>query len=211
MSSEPVIRVRQAKAEDAGAVAALIHQAGPDIYDYLFSGPDHARDFIAAECRSGRGFCGYRALLVATEGSDLVGVLCRFDAGEYGALQRGTLLDILTYCGVGRCWAVLARARHLAPVLSRPGPYELCLRNGAVAPEKRGKGIGSALFSYAFSEAKARGLRRIMLDVTENNPRARALYERMGFKPGQTSRCRNSRARMLVPASTRMVLDLDAY
>lgn len=205
------MHIREAKAEDASAIAALIHAAGPEIYDYLFLGPDRARDFIAAECQSGRGFCGYPALLVATDGDDIVGVACFFDASTYGALQRGTLQNILTYFGLWRCGPVLARVRHIAPVLSRPGVQEFCLRNFAVAPQQRGQGIGSTLLRYGISKAKARGDRRLLLDVADNNPKARALYERFGFKPGQTSHCRNPRARMLVPASTRMVLDLQAY
>ena len=50
-----------------------------------------------------------------------------------------------------------------------------------------------------------------ILDVAETNPRARALYLRLGFKPEQSMRCRNPRAAEQIPGSTRMVLDLLAY
>ena len=49
-------------------------------------------------------------------------------------------------------------------------------------PEFRGRGIGSRLLQAAISTAWGRGLSRIELTVREDNLRAKALYERMGFE-----------------------------
>lgn len=51
----------------------------------------------------------------------------------------------------------------------------------AVAEERRGLGIGSELMLYFEKTAKEKGIRKLSLDVTNTNPRARALYERLGF------------------------------
>ena len=209
LGREHGIRIRQAKAEDVGAASALLYSAGPEIYDYIFTNAvQTAQGFIASEFRSGTGHCGHRAVLVAEQQGSIVGVACFFDAAEHNRLQRGSLRNILFSYGFWRCWAVLARAQHAAPVISRPGPKEFCLRNFAVATERRGQGIGTALLRHGIAEAKARGLGRLILDVAETNPRARALYARLGFKPEQSMRCRNPRAAAHIPGSTRMVLDL---
>lgn len=50
-----------------------------------------------------------------------------------------------------------------------------------VAPEARGRGIGAALVGEAVAWARRRGLRRLVLDVAEQNASARRLYERCGF------------------------------
>jgi ribosomal protein S18 acetylase RimI-like enzyme len=50
-----------------------------------------------------------------------------------------------------------------------------------VAPEARGRGIGDALVAAVAAWARDRGLRRVFLDVGEQNRSARALYERAGF------------------------------
>jgi ribosomal protein S18 acetylase RimI-like enzyme len=42
-------------------------------------------------------------------------------------------------------------------------------------------GIGTILIRAAEQRIRARGLRRAELSVEENNPRARALYERLGY------------------------------
>jgi GNAT superfamily N-acetyltransferase len=49
-----------------------------------------------------------------------------------------------------------------------------------VESQRRG-GLGEALVATAIERARARGCGRIELDVSQQNPAAWALYERMGF------------------------------
>jgi ribosomal protein S18 acetylase RimI-like enzyme len=203
------IGIRRADPSDGAHIPALIHAAGPEIYDYIFrDGAQKALDFIAAEFRTGAGLCGHRAVSAAVEDGVVVGVACVFDAAEHNRLLRGTLQNIVTVYGMRRSWSVLARAQHVAPVITRPGPGELCLCNLAVAPGKRGRGIGTALLEHGIAVARARGHRRFVLDVAETNPRAAALYARLGLRPEQSARCRDPRAAAHVPGSTRMALTL---
>ena len=51
----------------------------------------------------------------------------------------------------------------------------------AVTREAEGKGIGRALMEHAEAWARERGHQTITLSVFENNRRAQALYERMGY------------------------------
>lgn len=52
----------------------------------------------------------------------------------------------------------------------------------AVSEEAEGAGVGRALMDAAESWARARGFRRLTLNVFEANVRARQLYERAGFR-----------------------------
>ena len=52
---------------------------------------------------------------------------------------------------------------------------------GVLAPY-RGQGVGKALMTAALQKAKLKGLTRIELTVRENNIRAIALYEKLGFE-----------------------------
>lgn len=61
-----------------------------------------------------------------------------------------------------------------------PGEEELLLIG--VRPDLRGKGIGCALLTRAFIEARGRGAERMFLEMRDNNP-AVSLYRRMGFEP----------------------------
>lgn len=52
----------------------------------------------------------------------------------------------------------------------------------AVHPALQSCGIGTFLVGAAEQHIRARGLRRAELAVEEDNPRARALYERLGYR-----------------------------
>ena len=51
----------------------------------------------------------------------------------------------------------------------------------AVVEEMRGLGIGTGLLSLLESIAKEKGIRKLSLEVTNTNKKAKALYERLGF------------------------------
>lgn len=53
----------------------------------------------------------------------------------------------------------------------------------AVVPAARRAGVGQALMERLLAEARARGDRRMGLEVIEQNGAAVRLYERMGFRP----------------------------
>lgn len=52
----------------------------------------------------------------------------------------------------------------------------------AVLPEHRGRGVGHALLQAAEEHARRTGCCKLTLEVQEDNPRARALYDRFGFE-----------------------------
>lgn len=55
------------------------------------------------------------------------------------------------------------------------------IANIAVAREARGQGIGGLLLDHALTEAAARGVQAVYLEVRESNTSARALYESRSF------------------------------
>jgi ribosomal protein S18 acetylase RimI-like enzyme len=56
-----------------------------------------------------------------------------------------------------------------------------------VAGHARGRGVADALVGTLLEHAAASGLRRVTLDVADDNPRAVSFYERMGFtRTGRT-------------------------
>lgn len=50
-----------------------------------------------------------------------------------------------------------------------------------VVPERRGSGVGKSLVEWACGWARRRGHRKIKLEVSEANERARHVYEKEGF------------------------------
>lgn len=66
-------------------------------------------------------------------------------------------------------------------VVAGPGAGDAGLYSVWVAPEARGQGVGEALVGEALRVASACGYARLVLEVSDENGPARALYERLGF------------------------------
>lgn len=80
----------------------------------------------------------------------------------------------------------------------------------AVAAPWRSQGIGTRLLAEAAALAGRQGRSRVLLDVVDTNPRARALYERLGFCPVKTQRAPGLERWLGFGAVTLMALDLTA-
>ncbi len=64
----------------------------------------------------------------------------------------------------------------------KPAKDELLMDGIVVSKESRGKGIGSKLFAKILEFAKEKDFKQIRLDVIDENPRAKKLYESLGFE-----------------------------
>ena len=61
-------------------------------------------------------------------------------------------------------------------------PGDLYLDGIVVDPSLRGQGIGSALITAFEDRARDNGFATVSLEVIDTNPRARSLYERLGYQ-----------------------------
>ena len=79
---------------------------------------------------------------------------------------------------------VYVAVRDGAPVgfliLQVRGPFVGYIQTVAVAPDVRGKGVGTALITFA-EERCFREFANVFMCVSSFNPRARELYERLGY------------------------------
>jgi ribosomal-protein-alanine N-acetyltransferase len=89
---------------------------------------------------------------------------------EHMLSERNTLVDRLKKGGKIIGFSVSRLAADEAEILSI-----------AVAPPHRGHGFSSRLLLTHLGHLAGRGVRRVFLEVEENNQPARRLYERLGF------------------------------
>lgn len=101
------------------------------------------------------------------------------------ALVGGPASDVLSTYGYLRG---LHRVVLLALFTRRPAAGQLVMDGIAVDGRVRGRGIGGLLIAEVAAVAAEHGCREIRLDVIDVNPRARALYERRGFRAVRTER-----------------------
>ena len=108
---------------------------------------------------------------------------------EYGeAWNRGQIESALI---IGNCHVILIDSQGLPPVDDEPAAGFILSRTSldeeelllfAVAPEFRGRGLGSKMLERLFQESRARGVTDIHLEMRRGNP-AENLYRTCGFAP----------------------------
>ena len=109
--------------------------------------------------------------------------LAGFQTSE-GSLTGGiTYRDLLSQLGfVKASWAAVIFSLYER----KPKQGQLVMDGIAVHSKARGMGVGSQLLEEIREYAKQHGYNRVRLDVIDTNPKAKKLYERMGFKTVKT-------------------------
>ncbi|MFI8101373.1 GNAT family N-acetyltransferase [Streptomyces sp. NPDC086023] len=140
-------------------------------------GPEEqGRAFLAAHLVPDR-------TLVALSAGRVVGVAgLRTGTRGMSSAGAGDVLKAYGWLGGLPRLAALALLEHAA------APGELVLECLAVDARRRGLGTGGALLRACYAYAAEAGCSRVGLQVVDGNPRARALYEREGFRAVGTQR-----------------------
>ncbi|WP_406735695.1 GNAT family N-acetyltransferase [Thioclava sp. GXIMD4215] len=136
-------------------------------------GPEpQALAFIARVMDGTHGYCA-----VEDDSGTLLAV-AGFRTAQ-GAFVGGDHRDLRAIYGLGGAvwrWACLW-------VLARDQEHRAMVVDGlSVRADQRSRGIGAALITAVCTEARRRGYVQLRLDVVKENMRARALYERLGFR-----------------------------
>jgi ribosomal protein S18 acetylase RimI-like enzyme len=206
MADSPAVRFRIATAADAAAAVPLIHSSGPAAFDYVFALPGRgdAQAFLRRAFADGAGEFGWRNHVVG----ELEGVVVAVGAGYGGetalAFTLAAARQILAHYGLRHAPEVIARGLRVERVIPPPARGMHYLAHLGVSPVLRGQGIGRALIEELVRRGMQAGRRRMALDVAASNPRAQALYERLGFAVTGERRSALVNAQGAVPDHRRM-------
>lgn len=142
-----------------------------------FFGPGHgARQDLAESLDPER-------LILALDSGRLLGVaIVDLDGGR---VLRPSFTRLAAEHGL---WIGAQRWLGLRVFAGEPAARSAHVGALAVAAEARGRGVGGTLLAEVEALARRRGRRRISLDVVDTNPRARSLYQRLGFEVIETLR-----------------------
>lgn len=174
---------RPARPEDAPQAVPLIYSSGPAAFEYVFT--DKVRGDAAAFLHSAfsqkRGEFGYANHTVAEVDGQVVGIGATFSGRDNFRFGLAAAYQIFSFYGPVRCWPVIRQGLQVEKVVQLPTPNLHYLAHLGVAPTWRGQGIGAQLIDYFLQQGQEMGRVAAALDVAVTNPRAQALYERLGF------------------------------
>lgn len=165
------ITIRQAQPQDAHAVVPLIIDAIGEIANRLTG--EQTASMVEQELtelfRREDNRHSYLNTYVAVEGEQILGILVYYN-GEQAITMDANLVK----------WLKEKNAPSIT-IDKEAHEDEYYIDTVCVAPEARGKGIGTLLIQFAIDQTKERGFTKLSLNVETQKEDARRLYERMGF------------------------------
>jgi ribosomal protein S18 acetylase RimI-like enzyme len=172
------VRVRKARQDDAVAVARLLHESSPQIYDRFSGGPERAVAILERAFRQPGNVASEEVVSVVELDGRPVAAMAAFPIGEGPARARSFIrlaLRRVPFWLWGRTLRLYSAGTRVA--------REDSLYIDALATDHglRRRGAASALLDEAERQASDHGLRAVTLDTTLDNEPARALYARAGY------------------------------
>jgi len=141
--------------------------------------------------------------IVALRGAQFAGLAgVQHGGGHFLSPQMSTFVREFGW------WRGLFRLALFVALDSHYDADELLIDGIVVHPAMRGQGVGTRLLQAACDRAREKGLRSVRLEVVDTNPRARRLYERLGFVPIKTQKYRFLRNALGFSAVTAMIKEV---
>ncbi len=177
------IAFRPAQPNDVEAAVPLIYSSGSAAFEYVFTHrvKGTAQQFLHKAFLSGGGEFGFKNHIVAVESDEVVGIGAAFSGEVALSFTLAAAQQILSIYGPIQTWGIIRRGLGIEHVVQVPTGKLHYIAHLGVTPDRRGQGIGGKLIEYFFEQGKAAGRTTAALDVAVTNPRAQALYERLGF------------------------------
>lgn len=179
--------IRNAAAEDAGAIAEILAEAFPSLYHGTFGKCTTAETVTLLTALYSAGHLSMEDTHLYTRGRRVEGVIILHTGQSIGRGHASDFWRVLR-AHLGRWRAIRAYTGGLTAnyMLDRRIPRArdlVYIEALAVRAAARGQGIGSALLDDAEQWARRQQRSRLALHVLVSNTGARRLYERVGFRP----------------------------
>lgn len=177
------IQFRNCQPSDVNEVIPLMYSAGPEAFRYVFSVDyqDQVIDFLYFAFCQGNGEFGYKDHQVGISNNNIVALVGRRSPKDNFSYTLTAIKQIFSFYGTFKGLKVILRGLRFEAIVTPPTKHVICLHNLAVADEQQGNGIGQQVIQHFIEQERLKGTSTVCLDVAETNPRAKVLYQRLGF------------------------------
>ena len=177
------LEYRSCQPSDVNEAIPLMYSAGPEAFRYVFSVDyeEQAIDFLRYAFVKGKGEFGYNDHKVAVDKNTIVGLIGRRNSTQNLAYTLTAVKQIFGFYGIFKGLTVIFRGLRFEAIVSPPPKGRVCLHNLGVTPDSRGKGYGQKMIEHFIANERKVSTTQVCLDVAATNPRAKSLYQRLGF------------------------------
>ncbi|MCA9026268.1 MAG: GNAT family N-acetyltransferase [Planctomycetaceae bacterium] len=181
------LEFRPARPSDTDAAVPLIYSSGPAAFDYVFANPtaQSTQEFLKYVFPDGAGEHGYRIHTVVVHDGRVVGVGACYTGENSLSMMISAIRQIGAFYGLRYTPRVIRRGLKIEQLIQPPRGMMNYIGHLGVVPEYQGRGIGRRLIEHFLDIGRRAGRSKAALDVSVENPRAQALYERIGFQAVQ--------------------------
>jgi ribosomal protein S18 acetylase RimI-like enzyme len=159
-------------------VAELIYETDRDIFNFFYGTKANTSQILEKLVRVGENNWGNEHINVITQDELVIGILL-YSLGQHKMGELKVLFKNLKLMDALRFLLIDLKDSLILSDLKKGDFY---LAGLAVDEKVRGEGVGGILLEQAINMARQRGCKRVVLDVALDNPGAKRLYERTGFK-----------------------------
>lgn len=165
------MHIRQALPADAAQIAPLIYHAIGDIAYRLTNTQTLPEALAVLEqmVQQTNNRHSYQTTFVVQDKQDMLGIIVLYDG------KTGKQLDALWTAALQQQGATVA-------IDIEAHDDEYYIDTVSVAPQARGKGIGTKLLAFAEQQGRTLGYKKLSLNVEKEKDRARKLYMAQGFR-----------------------------
>lgn len=175
------IELRKAVKEEAKQAVPLIYSSGPDAFDYVFKNQTKsATGFLSHAFVKKGGEFSYQNHYSLYYENQMVGIGSVFNAKEAGGFTSSDAMNIFQFYRL-QSFGTVRRGLQVEGIIKLPVKNEITIAHLGISAALRGKGFGTILIDLLKEKANKTADSRFILDVSEENPRAKLLYERLGF------------------------------
>lgn len=177
------VTFRPAQPTDVETAVPLIYSSGPDAFEFVFAHEKtgDAQAFLRAAFVHGQGEFGYLNHVVGVVDDEVVATGACFSGHDMLGFTAVAATQIIRFYGLGTGLGIIRRGLQIEKVIVPPRKFEHCIAHLGVKPTLRSSGIGTKLVEQLLVEGRRLGRETAVLDVSVENPRAEALYKRLGF------------------------------
>ena len=184
--SRPTLGPARPEMEDGLVFARHLDTAADGVFRTMIGA--RFEEVIAAAYLSPGHDLSYERVTFAEHEGRIVGTASGYSAGQHRESDDRPLTKAAGVLTLIRLAAVYLPLRPVLHFIDQLPDGDFYLQAIAVDDDQRGNGVGSMLMDHVDDIARSLGCRRIALDVADDNPDARRLYERRDMVVEASSR-----------------------
>lgn len=179
---EKEIQLKPCTPQDVEQAVPLIYASGPDAFEYVFKNNKiSALDFLRFTFVKENGEFSYKNHYALYKENKIVGIVATFNAETAKKFTLADAKNILAFYKL-KAFGVMLKGLRVEQIIKIPVGNEIVIGHLGIDAEKRGQGLGTICLQEIQKTINKTKEQKIVLDVSEENPRAKKLYERLGFK-----------------------------